>query len=290
MFFGHHHRRRIQHRHALLAKVGIIAGAGQRVLAPRGGLLPFGPYRRDILLDEGTFERGPNAAGRFDFLELLPGGAAKLSSQVFDGAGAGGGIADFRQIDSSSRMSCVLRATRRAKASGRPSARVCGSATMLSAPPRPAAVTAMSCAACSRRHRAWSSSATRSRRRRKRASVQARRLPRLAPTVSERYELGDGEKFVGVRRHPEIDHAARGIERHAVRGQRAQIFHGAGDRERQFLRFGTAGIMDDTAVSDRERPAESLTGQFAHQLGEVFRQVAPRPRARARRRQSRRSD
>ena len=52
------------------------------------------------------------------------------------------GSATRNRLDSSSRMSCVLRAVRRAKASGRPSAAVCGSATMLSAPPNPAAAIA----------------------------------------------------------------------------------------------------------------------------------------------------
>ena len=40
-------------------------------------------------------------------------------------------------------MSWVLRAMRRAKRSGRPSGAVCGSTVMLSAPPTPAAKTAM---------------------------------------------------------------------------------------------------------------------------------------------------
>jgi len=52
------------------------------------------------------------------------------------------GSATLARFDSSSRMSCVLRAMRRAWRSGRPSAAVCGSTVMLSAPPSPAAATA----------------------------------------------------------------------------------------------------------------------------------------------------
>ena len=47
------------------------------------------------------------------------------------------------RLDSSSKMSCVLRATRRAKASGSPSASVCGSTVTALAPARPAANVAM---------------------------------------------------------------------------------------------------------------------------------------------------
>ena len=53
------------------------------------------------------------------------------------------GSETFARFDSSSKMSCVLRATRRANASGRPSAAVCGSTVTLSAPATPAAVTAI---------------------------------------------------------------------------------------------------------------------------------------------------
>ena len=42
------------------------------------------------------------------------------------------------RLDSSSSTSWVLRAARRANASGKPSASVCGSTVMLLAPPRPA--------------------------------------------------------------------------------------------------------------------------------------------------------
>ena len=43
------------------------------------------------------------------------------------------------------------------------------------------------------------------------ASPQACFDPR--PQLAQRAELGDGQELVGVGREPEIDHAARGIER-----------------------------------------------------------------------------
>ena len=77
-------------------------------------------------------------------------------------------------------------------------------------------------------------------------------------------EFGDGEKFVGVGGKAEIDHAARGIERHAACFERAQTVDCGGKRKGQFLRFRAAGIVDDASVRDRERSAKALPGKIAH--------------------------
>ena len=77
-------------------------------------------------------------------------------------------------------------------------------------------------------------------------------------------EFGDGEKFVGVGGKPEIDHAARGFERHAAGFERAQAIDRGGEREGQLLRFRAAGIVDDAPVGDRERPAKALLGELAN--------------------------
>ena len=53
------------------------------------------------------------------------------------------GSATRARFDSSRSTSCVLRAARRANASGRPSGAVCGSTVIASAPPKPAAATAI---------------------------------------------------------------------------------------------------------------------------------------------------
>ena len=71
--------------------------------------------------------------------------AARQSCSVMSStppAPAAGSVTRAR-FDSSSRTSWVLRAIRRANRSGRPSAMVNGSTVMASAPPRPAATTAM---------------------------------------------------------------------------------------------------------------------------------------------------
>ena len=103
------------------------------------------------------------------------------------------------------------------------------------------------------------------------------------PQFPDGAEFGDGEKLVGVGRQPEIDHAARGIERHAAGFQRAQAIDRGGDGEGEFLRFRAAGIVNDAPVGDRERPAKSLFGKIADGGREDFRQLAPRHRRCARR-------
>ena len=77
-------RRDIEHRRRLFVDVGKVAGAGQRILAPRRRLLPFGAHRRDIVLDEPAFERRPGAASFLDLLELRPGDGAELAGEILD--------------------------------------------------------------------------------------------------------------------------------------------------------------------------------------------------------------
>ena len=58
---------------------------------------------------------------------------------------------------------------------------------------------------------------------------------------------------------------ARRIERDAVGFERAQIGHGAAERERKLLRLRAAGIVDDAPVRDRERSAKAVAGEFFHE-------------------------
>jgi len=66
----------VEHSRGLFTKIGIVAGAGQRILAPCRGLLALGAHLRDIFLYQTLFERRPSATGGFDFLELFPGRGA----------------------------------------------------------------------------------------------------------------------------------------------------------------------------------------------------------------------
>ena len=169
------------------------------------------------------------------------------------------GSATLARLDSSSRMSCVLRAMRRAKPSGRPSAAVNGSTVIASAPPRPAANTAMV---------ARSMFTYGSRRVIMRQAVSAEmkagsgcspQASSTAPTVS-----ASARNFAMVRnwsasaasRKKII--APRRVERDAARFERAQIGERIAEREGQLLRLRAAGFMHRPAVGDRERSAETL--------------------------------
>ena len=111
------------------------------------------------------------------------------------------------------------------------------------------------------------------------------------PQFPQGAEFGDGEKLVGVGGEPEIDHAARGIERHAAGFQRAQIIDRGGNGEGQFLRLRAAGIVDDAPVGDRERSAKALLGKIAdHGRRTAFDSSLHGSGAGAAARQSRRSD
>ena len=126
------------------------------------------------------------------------------------------GSATRHRLDSSSRMSCVLRATRRANASGRPSAAVCGKrhdavgAAESGGGDCDGGAQHVHVGVALGHHPPGGFGGDVSRLRRKTAGLLDAR-----PQFPQRAEFGDGEKFVGVGRQPEIDHAARGIERHA---------------------------------------------------------------------------
>ncbi len=78
------HRRDVEHRHRRFRQIGKIAGAGERVLAPRDRLLALGAHGRDLALDQSLLERRPGAAGLLDLLEQRPGRAAELLGQILD--------------------------------------------------------------------------------------------------------------------------------------------------------------------------------------------------------------
>ena len=140
-----------------------------------------------------------------------------------------------------------------------------GSTAIASAPPRPAATTAMVVRSMftygSRRViiRQAVSAATKAG-----FGVKPAGLLDARPQFPQRAEFRDGEELVGIGGEAEIDHAARGIERHAAGFERAQIGDRGGEREGQLLRLRAAGIVDDAAVGDRERPAKALLGELAH--------------------------
>ena len=94
------------------------------------------------------------------------------------------------------------------------------------------------------------------------------------PQRAKRAELGDGQELVGVGGEPEFDHAARGIERDAGAFERAEI----SDRDRehigQLLRLRAAGVVDDAAVGGGERALEAGLGQRGDMLAEARHQIA----------------
>ena len=73
-------------------------------------------------------------------------------------------------------------------------------------------------------------------------------------------EFGHGQKLIGIGRQPEIDRIARRCQRHAVRFQRAQVGDRARQRERKFLRFRSARIVDDAAIGNGEWPMKAGSG------------------------------
>ena len=88
------------------------------------------------------------------------------------------------------------------------------------------------------------------------------------PEFSRGAEFCHGQDLVGVCRQSEIDRVARGGERHAMRFERAQIGDGARQREGELLRLRAAGIVDDAAIGDRERAAETVACKTADHVGE----------------------
>ena len=100
--------------------------------------------RRDLALDQVLFERGEQRRRPFRSPETAPMPLRKAAASASRcRRSRRRDRTTLARLDSSSSTSCVLRATRRANASGKPSASVCGSTVMALAPPRPAENVAM---------------------------------------------------------------------------------------------------------------------------------------------------
>ena len=108
--------------------------------------------------------------------------------------------------------------------------------------------------------------------------VRAAGLLDARPQFSRGAKFRHGQKLIGIGRQPEIDRVARCGERHAVGFERAQIGDRARQRKGQFLRFRAAGIMDDAAIGDGERTAETGRGKLADHRGKIRRKFFPAPR------------
>ena len=227
-----------KHRHLILGEIGEFAGADERVLAPCDIGLALGPDPGDLVLDQSGFEGRGSAARALNPLEQVPGNAAELIGQRFDGARAGGGIGDAMNIGLLDQDGCVLRAMRRAKASGRPSAALNGSTVTASAPPTAAASAAMvprTMFPCGSRlviMRQAVSAATKAGR-----GVEPAGLLDARPELPDGAKLGDGQELILVGGEAEIDEAARIVERDAALLQRAEIGDRAREREGELLRL-----------------------------------------------------
>ena len=102
------------------------------------------------------------------------------------------------------------------------------------------------------------------------------------PELPERAELGDGEELVLVGGEPEIDQAARVVERHAALLERAEIGDGDCEREGKLLRLRAACGMDGPAIGDGEGSGEALAREIGDERGQAARDVFPGERARSR--------
>ena len=175
------------------------------------------------------------------------------------------GSATFARLDSSSRMSCVLRAMRRAKRSGRPMRR--GERQhrdrVGAAEPgrehRDGRAQHVHVRIAPRHHAPRGFGGDESRRGR-----QARRPVRRAPTVfaargTSRWSGTDRHRRRGGNRSCAAPHRAR------CRALPARADRSTAQREREgkLLRLRAAGIVDDAPVRDRERPAETLVGELS---------------------------
>ena len=221
----------------------------------------LGTHNGDLLLHQFLFERGPESAGGFDFLELRPGRSTEFAGDVFDGASAGGRIADLRQIalleQNELRIACdpAGKSIGQAERRGMRDCRDAVGAAQARRRDRERHAQHVHVGITLGHHAPRRFGGDISWFRRQSAS----RFD-AGPEFPDRAELGDGDEFVGVSREAEVDHVARFIERHAGGFERAQIFNGAGDSKRQFLRLRAAGIVNDAAVGDSKRTLEALTG------------------------------
>ena len=136
--------RHVEHLDRRLGEHREIAGAGERILAARRPPSRSRAYRGDLLLESAPASSAaaapPAASISWNSVQAARQSLSVRSSMPPEPAA---GSATLATLDSSSSSSCVLRAMRRAKRSGRPSAVVNGSTVMASAPPMPAENAAM---------------------------------------------------------------------------------------------------------------------------------------------------
>ena len=176
------------------------------------------------------------------------------------------GSATFARLASSIRISCVLRAMRRAKASGRPIAWVNGRTVIASAPPIPAATGGDRAAqnigpGITRAHHAPGGFGVDAHRRR----GEAAGLLDARPQQPQRPEFGDAQEYLGIRRQAERNHRARRRERDAGLFERPQIGEGRRQSEGEFLGFRSACGMHGAPVGDEKRPPQPLRRKFIHE-------------------------
>ncbi len=173
----------------------------------------------------------------------------------------------------------MLRASRRASASGRPSASVNGNTLTLSAPPSPAEN-----AATAPRMTLTKGSRTLKARQALSAWIRAARGAQAAglddprPEQAQRAELRQGDELVGVRRQAKRDRRRRVVERKAVFAERAHI----GERRRRARRRAPAPAFprrrERSVRRRRERAGEALGFEKGREPGERRRLVFPRAR------------
>ena len=158
-----------------------------------------------------------------------------------------------------------MRASRRDRAPGKPTASGCGSTLTLSAPPRPAANAAIDPrstfqgAGCATGHHSPGALGLHGRR----AGLEAAGLLDARPEDAERSELRELDELLGVGREPEGDHAAGVLGRDARLAQRAQEGDARREREGELLRGRPAGRMDAAGVGDEERTGKTAGPQFS---------------------------
>ena len=142
------------------------------------------------------------------------------------------GSATKPRLDSRKRTSWPLRARRRARPSGRPTASVCGRTQTLSAPPRPAEKAAiaprmMFTYGVARGHHPPRALRLDMRLARRKAAG----LLDPRPGEAQGAEFRQGDELVRVGREAEGDHAARRVERNAHGFEPAQESDAGGERE-----------------------------------------------------------
>ena len=135
--------RHVQHMHRVLVNVGKLARAGERIAPPRDVLLALRARRRDMLLDQARLERRRGTAGLLDLLKLRPCRRAELRRQILDPAGAGRRVGDLGEVRLLQQHELGVARDAAREAVRQADAEVKGRAVIASAPPSPAANTAI---------------------------------------------------------------------------------------------------------------------------------------------------